>query len=106
MLQTLVVIEIEVNEATFSALTIAAVASGKTVHQLAEEIILHSLNHANGAFIPCAGPCRQWTGHGFRRIEDVPHGRAMIYGCIACGTERRYGLSAGPGEIDDDVDGA
>lgn len=42
--------------------------------------------------------CKAPTPHAFLRMDTVPRGKAMIYGCTTCHEERRFGL-LGPNEI-------
>lgn len=46
--------------------------------------------------------CRAATPHAFLRMEPVPRGKAMIYGCTVCHEERRFGL-LGPNELPDEA---
>ena len=59
--------------------------------------------------IPCAGKCKgnksmppKWTGQIFIRLDRVPRGKAMIYACTRCGSERRYGLLGLSSGVEDD----
>lgn len=85
-----------------------AKADGISVELLLERILAAALREVEDKSLPLivCTRCREPRRHRPLGTQRLPKGHAHLFGCVGCGTKRRYGFTGDGDEGGDDGDEA